>query len=157
MLQTTKIIGSPRKLRVSWNPDLADEFRVVDSLDVPDSLEKDMIEKRVGYWRGIHRKSYRGDFMIANFLECPDVNDFIDLAWNEEERKKVSSYLKKGRIKYSWMGCSECRICRKWDNGSHCLTDGEWIWPEGFAHYIEKHNVKPPQEFVDYVLQKYLK
>lgn len=33
--------------------------------------------------------------------------------------------------------------------GSKCLTDGNWVWPEGLAHYIEAHEVRLPDEFVD--------
>ena len=37
--------------------------------------------------------------------------------------------------------------------GTKCLTlDGTWVWPEGFAHSIEAHSVRPPQEFIDHLL-----
>jgi hypothetical protein len=36
--------------------------------------------------------------------------------------------------------------------GTSCLTDGTFIWPEGFAHYLEAHAVRPPVEFVRHVL-----
>jgi hypothetical protein len=32
------------------------------------------------------------------------------------------------------------------------LTDGVYVWPEGLAHYLEKHNVRLPKEFVQHVL-----
>ena len=28
------------------------------------------------------------------------------------------------------------------------LTDGEWVWPEDLAHYVEKYHVRLPAEFV---------
>ena len=31
--------------------------------------------------------------------------------------------------------------------GSRCLTDGEWVWPEGLEHYIEVHSVLLPEDF----------
>jgi len=34
--------------------------------------------------------------------------------------------------------------------GSRELTDGEWIWPEGLAHYVEHHDVILPDAFVDH-------
>ena len=34
--------------------------------------------------------------------------------------------------------------------GSRTFIDGVWAWPEGFAHYIKKHNVTLPREFIDY-------
>ena len=33
--------------------------------------------------------------------------------------------------------------------GSHCLTDGAWVWPEGLTHYVECHDVRLPGEFVE--------
>jgi len=39
------------------------------------------------------------------------------------------------------------------DMGRGELTDGVYVWPEGLAHYLEKHNVRLPQEFVDHVLK----
>ena len=38
--------------------------------------------------------------------------------------------------------------------GSECQTDGVFIWPEGFAHYLEAHAVRPPEEFVRHVLER---
>jgi len=36
--------------------------------------------------------------------------------------------------------------------GSSDLTDGVYVWPEGLVHYVEKHNVRLPTEFVKHVL-----
>jgi hypothetical protein len=38
--------------------------------------------------------------------------------------------------------------------GNKEFTDWAYYWPEGFVHYIEEHNVKPPKEFVDHVMKK---
>jgi hypothetical protein len=32
--------------------------------------------------------------------------------------------------------------------GSSSCDDGEWTWPEGLAHYVERHSVLLPDEFV---------
>jgi hypothetical protein len=32
--------------------------------------------------------------------------------------------------------------------GGRDLTDGVWMWPEGLAHYVERHAVRLPDEFV---------
>lgn len=37
--------------------------------------------------------------------------------------------------------------------GSRELTDGVYVWPEGLVHYIEKHNVRLPRQFVEHVLR----
>jgi hypothetical protein len=30
------------------------------------------------------------------------------------------------------------------------LTDGEWFWPAGLVYFIEKYNVRVPQEFLEH-------
>ena len=31
-------------------------------------------------------------------------------------------------------------------------TDGTYVWPEGYHHYVTKHGVKPPEHFLRHVL-----
>src|SRR5262245_56534732 len=48
---------------------------------------------------------------------------------------------------------------RGWDNclfhcdlrvvGTKELTDGVWLWPEGLYHYVERHSVCLPDEFIE--------
>lgn len=38
-------------------------------------------------------------------------------------------------------GSSPCQVA--------VLTDGQWVWPEILAHYVEKYRVKLPREFTD--------
>ena len=49
------------------------------------------------------------------------------------------------------MGYSPCRICGQ-QNGALELSDGVFVWPDGLAHYVSDHLVKPPQEFVVHAL-----
>jgi len=48
-------------------------------------------------------------------------------------------------------GTSKCRICGA-RNGSGTYTWNGFEWPDGFRHYVEIHNVKPPLEFRDAVI-----
>lgn len=43
-----------------------------------------------------------------------------------------------GRLPDKFMGCCT-------------LTDGKYAWPEGFAHYVSTHAVRPPEEFLTHV------
>jgi len=96
--------------------------------------------KRVGYWRS----------------KQDDVGDF---SWPEEghlptETKNfVGDYLRSGKLHEAWMGWSNCRICGK-ENGSVCLTDGEFVWPEGYIHYILDHNIMADSELLVKILLK---
>lgn len=51
----------------------------------------------------------------------------------------------------SYLGWAECRMpgCSK-HIGSKDLSDGVWVWPEGFAHYIREHRVRPDKEFIQH-------
>lgn len=50
------------------------------------------------------------------------------------------------------MGTSFCRfVCGTpdWEMGDSSLHDGEWEWPDGLAHYVERHSVRLPDEFIN--------
>ena len=51
-----------------------------------------------------------------------------------------------------WRGSDSCRVCDKDRIGSKCYHRGDFVWPEGYPHYLEHHGVKPPQAFIDAAL-----
>lgn len=94
--------------------------------------------------------------VVSAGLEIPTrrpVDQFIDNTWNPRERAAVLTYVRAGHVHQRWMGHSTCRICGEM-NGTQDLTDGTYVWPEGFGHYIELHDIRPPDEFVYHVLRK---
>jgi hypothetical protein len=95
----------------------------------------------------------------------------VDTTWDEAQRAAVVTYLKTGETFESWRGSSWCRF--KWRvsppeeeppryigcdvphlSGYRDFTDGTYVWPEAFFHYVEKHGVKPPNEFIQHVLKR---
>lgn len=50
----------------------------------------------------------------------------------------------------SYRGWSNCRVCCR-ENGSREFCTGRAVWPSGFRHYVEAHNVRPSKEFQDYI------
>ena len=81
----------------------------------------------------------------------PDPHDFVNEDWDEAEKQLVLDHIESD--KHERVGCfgwAPCRMCDKVDNGVYDIWDSEWIWPEGLAHYIREHAVKPPQEFIDH-------
>jgi len=32
--------------------------------------------------------------------------------------------------------------------GHREFTDGTWVWPEGLVHYVERHGLPLPEEFL---------
>lgn len=55
-----------------------------------------------------------------------------------------------------YRGSSMCRCCGKLNGSSEfqvAIGGGHaWHWPNGFVHYIEVHNVRPSQAFIDFIL-----
>lgn len=82
----------------------------------------------------------------------PDVQTCVDLLWSEQERNAVVRYLEQGKRVMAYLGFSTCRFC-KMDNGCAEFSDGVYVWPEGFKHYLLQHGVRPPQKFVRWALR----
>ncbi len=97
----------------------------------PDGIQETNGLRAIGYWKNEHHP------------DLPDPRDYINWNWNAVERKAVVMYLKAGCPIVQWRGWVNCYICGK-PNGSSCLGDDKYAWPDGFSHYIEKHGVKPP-------------
>lgn len=97
--------------------------------------------KMVGYWP-VTALSETSRYPDPTALVCP--------RWREQDRAKIAAYLRAGVIHNQWRGHSYCRFkcgVPHAEMGSRCLTDGDWVWPEGLAHYIEQHQVRLPDEF----------
>lgn len=92
----------------------------------------------IGYWAGPDTTG-----------AWPSVTDFVDLAWDEDDRDFVATYLTQGRLARTYMGWSRCRVCGK-NNGDSELTDGSYVWPTGLSHYVTEHGVRLPEAFVQH-------
>lgn len=95
--------------------------------------------RAIGFWRG------------RDYPDLPDPRDFIDPGWALEERLEILEYLRGGRVLHHYLGPAPCRLCGE-RVGSTTRTDGVYAWPEGLAHYLEAHALRPPPAFVDHVL-----
>ena len=96
--------------------------------------------RAIGFWSGPNTSA-----------GWPEVDQFIDLTWDEEERDFVVGYLSRGVLGRT--GHSTCRICGRADNGDSEYSDGMYVWPSGFGHYVSEHGVRPPAEFVEHALR----
>lgn len=92
----------------------------------------------IGYW---HSK-YEPDW--------PDPAWFVDDKLTDAEIKMTVDYLKNGCfMPYLMLGRSWCRFhCEEKYLGSKEQTDGRYLWPEKLWHYIERHKVRLPHEFI---------
>lgn len=96
----------------------------------------------IGYWHSVDQPDY------------PDPGKFVDEQWSSEERNRILDYLTSGsEMPYAAAGVSWCRFrCGVHGLGALEYTDGIHLWPEGLAHYIEKHNVRLPQRTAESML-----
>ncbi|KDO28994.1 hypothetical protein SPRG_20098 [Saprolegnia parasitica CBS 223.65] len=89
----------------------------------------------------------------------PHPRTLQDAAWFSENvglAAIVVDYLRtQGCVESYEMGYSFCRLgdaCPPKSMGACTMTDGVYCWPEGYAHYLDIHCVRPPQELVDHIL-----
>jgi len=109
----------------------------------------------IGYWYEVTPSVETGGRSERDAGKDPA--DFVDASWNAQERQTILGYIRAGRVETQWRGPSWCRMCKARDlreMGSADLTDGVYVWPQGYAHYIEKHGVRPPPEFVQHALSR---
>lgn len=52
----------------------------------------------------------------------------------------------------SYRGISMCRICNQY-NGHREYHLQNYIWPEGYIHYIKDHNVAIDDNFIDFIMK----
>ena len=87
--------------------------------------------------------------------ECDNESPFYLLNEQKDYNQfQLASYLQSGFKLRGWLGHSFCRFScgiPRSQMGSSDVTDGVWVWPEGFLHYVEFHNIDLPQEFVFHV------
>lgn len=98
-------------------------------------------KKQVGFWR--QTKDEKSDL--------PWPGDLVEPRWNPALREVVASYLDDEKFRSTqYRGVSECRLCGR-STGSADFTDGTYVWPEGYAHYIRIHAVVPPRDLVEHI------
>jgi hypothetical protein len=66
--------------------------------------------------------------------------EFLRLLGRVEKKARVIAY----------KGKSICRMCGS-SNGSEEFTYKGWVWPSGYRHYIEAHQVRPSLAFEEFI------
>ncbi|MBW4566214.1 MAG: hypothetical protein KME32_35130 [Mojavia pulchra JT2-VF2] len=135
------------------------------SVPLPTYLQEDIPEddkrlKEVGYWQSDSNRPY-----------YPHPKHLLKQRWRKSERNQIIDYLKAGHIcgarhdsrsSFCNFDCfsrdrfeklnqiEERKLTYEMLKMGTCdlLSDGEWIWPIRLAHYIEKHDIYLPDEFI---------
>jgi hypothetical protein len=110
-----------------------------------------MAEDRVAVFRGEPMHDEDLDMSAAELVPLPHPRSMVDPARHSLDRPRIVRYLRLGWTFASYEGFSYCRFGCTRDDGQGCrdLTDGHWVWPEGLAHYVERHDVGLPDVFLD--------
>src|SRR5713101_707910 len=105
--------------------------------------------KLIGYWAPAHWPWARSS--LDQQAAWPDVRRAVRPEWRVADRERLVAYLRAGHGCRTYLGFSACRFeCRdKYRVLGNCdLTDGEWVWPVGLSHYVDRHAVMLPDEFI---------
>lgn len=109
----------------------------------------------IGYWHS--------SYPILDIVDGELVDRGDASAWLADPRRLVEvlggvspdpaviRYLRAGRVHETWRGFSWCRFecgVSNREMGYRDLTDGRWVWPEGLAHYVKRHRLPLPEEFL---------
>ena len=97
--------------------------------------------RRVGFWKSSEEPCL--PMPEANAEPFPGKSGLLEALRNAQVLAVENAY----------RGWSTCRICSK-PNGNRKYTLGRWVWPSGYLHYLDAHNVEPDPEFAAYLLQK---
>jgi hypothetical protein len=103
--------------------------------------------KAIGFW------PKNEEWSTDSSSDLPDPRRLTCRSWRPHERPAILNYLRAGSVEGAYAGFSYCRfrlcLTPRPRMGSRDLTDGEWVWPEGLAHYVERHAVWLPDEFLE--------
>ena len=65
---------------------------------------------------------------------------------------KLESILNKQKY-YEKLPSENCLICKDKDIGNKKYILKKYIWNDNLKHYIKKHNIKIPEEFIDFIYE----
>jgi hypothetical protein len=84
----------------------------------------------------------------------PDPAKLIEILGRVTYDDRIPRYLEAGRSLGFSMGFATCRCCGVAgpEMGSSDLTDGVWVWPEGFSHYVRSHSLPLPDAVLETML-----
>lgn len=110
----------------------------------------------IGYWRPTMTTTGKIRRLITWLApniddRLPDPRTVVNPHWNPSAKETVLRYLRGANTCNSFLGYSYCRFdCGVTEHEMGCCekTDGKWVWPEGLAHYVDKHDVDLPAEFL---------
>lgn len=103
-----------------------------------------------GYWKDPYIRSD-----TPENSELPWPTPSIEVIEQKDEIIRLILLKQKSAEVTSYRGISICRLCQKMNGSqeySYVHNNVEYVWPQGFIHYIEVHNVMPTKKFLDFLM-----
>ena len=92
------------------------------------------------------------DYLEFGSDNAPSIKDYFEKN-PYKGQKAIAEYLRRGHAKLSAPGCSYAVISGAMISASlDILTDGEYSWDSSLAYYVDKYNMRLPEEFEEKVL-----
>lgn len=86
----------------------------------------------------------------------PSIHEHV-LAAALPDADRVVDYLRAGHRLLDFMDISNDLFdsSRQVLGGPSVLTDGDWMWRDDLAYYVQRHRVTPPGEFLDLMRRRH--
>lgn len=97
--------------------------------------------KKEGFWKSIYDEELPAP--VSRVRPMEDKAAFLTALDAVQDKATRTSY----------RGLSYCRICEM-QNGNGTYEYEGWMWPTGYRHYIEVHNVKPSSAFKEFIMSQ---
>jgi len=88
------------------------------------------------------------------------INKSLKKNWSEKRQfcQKINEIQEYFIVKNKYENiCNDCVICHQKCIGQHIFTLYNYKWNDGICHYILKHGLKPPDEFIDKIFKYIIK
>lgn len=102
---------------------------------------------KIGFWDKHNKPIITTDQYLDGFADR--IKEWRD---SVKDYNFLNQYLENGEI-VQYMGYSYCRVCGFAANGCLEIYYGNYIFPDGYLHYILDHHIEVSIEFQKYVLE----
>src|SRR5690348_16664353 len=106
------------------------------------------------FWRDSkYNKTYDSAGKLLPFPEHHDVNEWNEKDTFSQKLKEVQKYLYSlGKFKkYESTSYKNCILCDKQNVTTGLFSINNVRWEDHVRHYINKHNIKPSNDFIDFI------
>lgn len=89
-------------------------------------------------------------FYAPEFTGRPyEESDYVDPSWAPADLESIVRYLREAPVALATSGQGgPCGRCGAWIESGAYRFDGTWLWPDPFAHLVERHGFVVPDRMV---------